>query len=148
MAGETLGTRVRLAGLVVVDTLTYALVVATVATVVALTVGIATGGGFVRGKFVLFLLGFILMAYSTIRLWPSSPAAAGDESTEQSDLPMDIEKGTHRTPFQTFVSAVPPLRWVRLPPPDVRLSPPMKLFVSSLCVLAVSYLMETWFGVA
>ncbi|USZ72770.1 DUF7555 family protein [Natronosalvus halobius] len=132
----------------VIDTLTYVLVVAAVATVVALAIGIGTGGGFVRGKFVLFLLGFVLMAYSVVRLWPSSPTTTADESTEHSDLQMAVERRTHRTPFQAFVRAVPPLRWVRLPPPDARLSSPLKLFVSSLCVLAVSYLMETWFGVA
>ncbi|MFP8958090.1 hypothetical protein ACLI4Y_15315 [Natrialbaceae archaeon A-CW3] len=149
MSGSRFREQLRIASLVVIDTVTYASVVVAVITVLALTLGIATGGGFLRGKYILFILGFILMAYSVIRLWPSKPETANDAEADQfhgSETPT-YSTVADQTRFQTFVRALPPLRWVAVPPSNWRLSPPTKLFVSSLGVLFVSYLMETWFGI-
>lgn len=54
-----------------VDGLVYAVVVTVLVTLFALVVGIATGGGFVRGKITLFVVGWLLMTYSTVKMWPS-----------------------------------------------------------------------------
>ncbi|WP_425494380.1 DUF7555 family protein [Natronoglomus mannanivorans] len=135
---ESVTNRLRTAALVCVDAITYALVVTAGATIVALVLGIATGGGFVRAKVILFLGGGLLMAYATIRLWPSSP----------SDLESDSIPAAHdETRFQSFVQSIPPVRWLQPPPPEHRLTVPGKLFLGSIFVLLASYLMEAVFGV-
>ncbi|WP_336135259.1 DUF7555 family protein [Natronomonas amylolytica] len=143
-----LAVRLRIAALVFVDAAVYALVAAAVTAVLAFVLGVATGGGFVRMKALLFLAGFGLMAYSTVRLWPSSPEDL-DEDTMSGVSPPggSIPAATNETRFQTFVRGLPPLRWIRPPPPDRRLSSAGKLFWSSVAILLLSYLMEAVFGV-
>lgn len=131
--------RVETAALVAVDALVYGLAAAAVVVVGALVVAVATGGGLVRAKRLLFLAGFLLMGYATVRLWPRSPS-----DLDRGAIPADHD----RTRFQRAVRALPPLRWLRPPPPHRRFTPPGKLFVGSLVVLAVSYAMEAVFGVA
>lgn len=130
-----------------IDALTYALLVALVTTVGAVALGVLTGGGLLRAKYVLFVAGFLLLSYATLRLWPSSPADL--ETDERSggsgtSLPAVAEESR----FQRLVRAAPPMRWLGSPPPERRLSPPSKLFLGSLLVLLASYLLETAFGVA
>lgn len=139
-------SRVRAAALVWADAVAYALVVAGVATLAALVVGVATGGGLVRAKTLLFLLGLALMAYATVRLWPSSPEdvrdRAGRERRGASLPPTPAE-----TRFQAVVRTLPPVRWLRPPAPERRLSPAVKLFLGSVAVLLTSFLLEAVFGV-
>jgi hypothetical protein len=139
MRSEGPAGRLRTAALVAVDALAYAVALAALVVVAALVVGVASGGGFVRAKVLLFLAGFGLMAYATVRLWPRTPA--------------DLESGTipatdDETRFQRAVGALPPLRWLPPPPPQRRFTPAGKLFVGCLVVLALSYAMETVFGVS
>ena len=139
-------------GLVWIDALTYASAVAGVTTVLAVAVGIATGGGLVRAKAILFLVGLGMMAYATFRLWPSSPeefeANGGTEaSVGVPDVPGDVPEPDEPTKFQAFVRALPPVRWLPQPPPDRQFSAAAKLFLGSVGVLAVSYVMETVFGI-
>lgn len=141
--------RGRVLALVVLDALTYAAVVALVATVVSLVLGVATGGGVVRGKRVLFVLGFGLMTYATVRLWPTSvedvtDGPGDDAAAVASTVPRGTDEGTR---FQRLVAALPPVRWVSLPSPDDRLSPAGKLFLGSVLALLVSFAMEVGFGV-
>lgn len=143
--------RLRTFAVVWLDALAYALVVTVAATLGALVVGIATGGGLVRSKAVLFLIGLGLMAYATIRLWPSSPSEF--ETDDRTAAPFEragpsLPATQTETRFQALVRAVPPVRWLRPPPPERRLSPAAKLFVGSVTVLLASFLMETAFGVA
>lgn len=144
-ADRSLGDRIRTAALVSVDATAYALAVTAAAIVVAGVASVATGGGLVRLKTALFLIGFLLMGYATIRLWPSSPddvrggterGAAGGPATSE------------ETRLESFVRTLPPLRRVAPPPPSRRIEPAGKLFVASLFVLLASYLMETVLGVA
>lgn len=146
MAGS-IGRRLRTAGLVVTDAATYVTVVATVTTLLALVVGVATGGGLVRAKALLFLGGFVMMAYATVRLWPSSPSDVEDEPGLVTETGRSIPGPDEVTRFQAVVRRLPPLRWLRPPPPAHRVTPAGKLFWSSLVVLVVSYLMETALGV-
>lgn len=145
---ERLSVRLRIAGLVCVDATVYVALVAAIVTSLAFVVGIATGGGFLRMKALLFVAGFGLMAYSTVRLWPSSPEDL-ERNTMSGVSPAggSIPAKPNETRFQRFVRRLPPLRWLRPPPPDHRVSPAGKLFWSSVVVLLVSYLMETVFGV-
>lgn len=139
--GSDAATRLRTAALVWIDAVGYGLAVAAVAVVAALAAAVASGGGFVRGKAVLFLVGFALMGYATIRLWPTSPE---DVDT---GVAGSIPSTPERTRFQSLVRALPPLRWLPPPPPANQVSPAGKLFLGSLLVLLASYLMETVFGV-
>ncbi|WP_114576853.1 hypothetical protein [Saliphagus sp. LR7] len=133
--------RLRAAVVVWVDAVGYAVVVAVVSVAAALAAAVVSGGGLVRGKALLFVVGFVLMGYATIRLWPTSPEDV--ERGVADSLPSPGE----RTRFQSLVRALPPLRWLPSPPPGSQLSPAGKLFLGSLLVLLASYLMETVFGV-
>lgn len=142
--------RFRIAALVGLDAAGYVLVVTALATLAALTLGIVTGGGLVRAKSLLFLIGFGVMAYATVRLWPSSPSELENETMEgvQQANGGSIPASYNETRLQEVVRRIPPFRWIRRPPPQHRLSPAGKLFWSSLAVLAVSYFMETALGIA
>lgn len=123
-----------------IDALGYGVVLTVVATTVAVVTGIATGGGFVRGKILLFVTGWVLLAYATAKLWPSS---GQDGQSGGRSLP----GGAQATQFQTIVSTLPPLRWIEPPPPEDRMTLEGKLFLSGCLVLVVSFLMETWLGI-
>ena len=145
----TLSARARTAALVCLDTGAYVAVVAAVTTCVAFVVGIATGGGFLRMKALLFVAGFGLMAYSTARLWPTSPDDLDRERMQGVTVPNggSVPAPRRRTRFESVARELPPLRWLELPPPERLPSPAGKLFWSSFGVLLVSFLMETVFGV-
>lgn len=147
---EPLADRLWTTALVLIGAITYALVVAAITTGVAVVVGTATGGGLVRAKFVLFLAGFLLLAYATVRLWPTSPSDLESGTTGVAGDPTgrSVPAVPDETRFQTFVQAVPPLRWLPSPPPERRVTPAGKLFLGSVFVLLVSYLLETAFGIA
>ena len=141
----TLG-RMRVRVRVWTDAITYAIVVAALATLGSLAIGIVTGGGLVRGKVVLFVVGWVLMAYATVQLWPSSPEEVNGapEARTGESLP----EAQDETRLQSFVQSIPPNRWLRPPRPERRLSIDGKLFLASLLVLAVSFAMEVVFGIA
>ena len=132
-----------------VDAGAYAVVVAAATTVLAFVVGVASGGGFVRMKTLLFLSGFGLMAYSTARLWPTSTDDVGpNRGRVTPPAGGSVPTHTRQTRFESVARRLPPARWSRLPPADRRLTPAGKLFWGSVAVLLVSYVMETVFGVA
>ena len=131
---------VRLRVRVWADAVGYALAVAAVAVVAAVVVGVATGGGLVRAKVLLFVGGWTLLAYATVRLWPRSVEDADERGRS---LP-----GTAApTRFRAIVRSLPPLRWMRPPPPTRRLRPPAKLFLGAIFVLLASLAMEVVFGI-
>lgn len=145
---DSLAVRLRIAALVFVDAAVYAAVAVAVTAVVAFVLGVATGGGFVRMKALLFLAGFGLMAYSTVGLWPGSPEDLEQNTMSGVSPPGgSIPAAPNETRFQAFVRRLPPLRWIRPPPPNRRLSSAGKLFWSSVAILLLSYIMETAFGV-
>ncbi|OLZ41671.1 hypothetical protein A6E15_12050 [Natrinema saccharevitans] len=137
--------RLRMFGRVGLDAITYAITVAALTGIGALIIGIATGGGIVRAKSLLFVAGWLLLAYATVRLWPTSPDDVGPPSNR--GVTGSIPAAHDSTRFQSFVRTLPPLRWIQLPPSEKRLTPPGKLLLGSLLVLLLSFLMETAFGV-
>lgn len=140
----------RLLALVCADALSYVFAVVVVATITAIPISLAVGGGFGGAKVVLFFAGFLLLAYATVRLWPNSPEEMSGRSTNANADAIGLSAspaGSNDTRFQRFAGALPPARWLESPPPDRELSPAGKLFWSSLGVLLISYLMETVFGV-
>jgi len=128
-----------------VDALAYALVVTAVATAAALIVGIATGGGAVRAKLLLFVCGWVLLSYATFRLWPTSVEDV--ESPADDQFGESIPRAGDETRFQSLVRRLPPARWIRPPTPEDRVSPPGKLLFGSVLMLLLSFLMETALGV-
>lgn len=122
-----------------IDALTYAGVVTLSTFFVAMTIGIVTGGGYARGNIVLFVAAWVILAYATVQLWPSSPE----------DVDTDPVDGSVRstTRVQSIARELPPARWVALPAPRDRMTAAGKLLVSSVLILALSFVIETVFGV-
>lgn len=127
-----------------VDGLTYALAVALCAGLGSVVLGVATGGGLVRAKELLFLSGWFLLAYATFRLWPSSPEDVGSERDIGGE---SIAGGRPPTRFRRFVRALPPARWVAMPHPKHRMATATKLLLGGLSVLLLSLMMEVGFGI-
>lgn len=150
MSSSGIRRRLRTRALAWGDAFVYALVVAAFSTLLAVVVGVATGGGLVRAKVLLFLAGVGLMAYATVRLWPESPGDRDDRAGPGLPDPGGGPAFTsrERPRLQRVTAAVPPMRWVHAPPPEERVTVPGKLFWSSVAILLVSYLMEAVFGIA
>lgn len=136
--------RLRAFAVVWLDVLAYAVTVMALVTVAALALGIATGGGFVRGKVLLFVTGWLIVAFATVRLWPASPE---DLESSASGDGRSVPEHVGGTRIQSLARALPPVRWMRQPEPEERVSPGGKLFVAGCAVLLASFLMETVFGV-
>lgn len=87
---ESIGDRLQVIVRVWTDALTYAVVVAVLATVVSMVLGITTGGSLVRGNLLLFVSGWGILAYATWLLWPTSPSdvggSGGSDSSDRSRL--------------------------------------------------------------
>ena len=121
-----------------VDALAYVLALALVMLVLGVVLGIALGGSLVAGKQLLFLVGWLIIGYATLRLWPSSPEDLDQESRATQ---------TQRSRFQATVQELPPVRWMRLPSPNERVALAVKLFLTGLAVLALSFVMEVGLGI-
>lgn len=122
------------------DTAAYAVGLTAVAFAIGATAATVAGRDTLLGaKWFLFTAGFTLLAYSAFQLRPTPLWKRGDE---------DGDSGDEREPagVQSAVAKAIPASY-RLRPAD-RHSPPLKLFVGSLTMLATSFLMETVFGVA
>lgn len=120
------------------DALVYAVAVTVAATLACSVVVLATDSGLVGLKVALFLVGFLLFAYGTIRLWLALSPADADDTMRP--IPRD------RTPFESGLARVaPPLD--DLVPMEHRFSPHLKLFIASLLVLGLSLALEVVFGV-
>lgn len=154
---RSIAERLELNAIALAHGLVYALTLTAVVTLAMVILGIAGGGGFVLGKRLLFVAGWALMGYATIRLWPSKPddvkvTEAGDPTRTKSAGSIDPTGETiaaiqARSRFQRLVHRLPPIRWLPPPPYERRLTDEAKVFFASLLVLATSYVMETVFGV-
>lgn len=121
------------------DAAVYAVVLVAVVVGASAVVSLPVGWGLVGVKYVLFVLGFFLFGVSTFQLRPRPPWK--DDDTGETVGTRDESR------FQRLVQRVPPLGRYGLAPDD-RLSPAAKRFLSSLLLLAVSFVLETVFGVA
>jgi hypothetical protein len=120
------------------DLLAYSLGLLVVLFVVLGALSLLLRSGLVGVKRGLFIVGVVLLGYSTLKLRPVRP----DKDPAEARFPAD---NGEETPFQRRVQRVLPRRY-RLAHDD-RLPDAAKLFVASLLVLAVSYAMEAAFGV-
>lgn len=138
---RTTRTGTTLRALQALDALIYGGAVVALLVSVSAVVSFPVGWGWVGVKVALFFVGFLFFGVSALQLRPKPPW-----KREESDG--DSESGKRKeTHFQVLVQRIPPLGRYGLAP-DERLSPATKLFVASVLVLAVSYVMEAGFGVA
>lgn len=140
-SGRLAGLRVYV--LAVLDAVTFSLAVTGVTVTAAVLLSVGSGGGAVGAKVFMFAIGWLMMAYAVVRLRPSGP----DNSPEQSDRRGPSIPETHEIELQRVTRALPPVRWVTLPPPEHRLRIPAQLFLSSLFVLGTSFFLEVGLGV-
>lgn len=122
-----------------VDAVTYALVLGGLFTTGALLVALGAGGDLTTVKYLLFGVGWVLLAIATVRLWPSRGGETGDDG----DLGRSI--GSPRR-LERLATDAPPARWVRGPTPHERLSNAAKQFLAALVTLAISFLLEIGIG--
>ena len=117
----------------------YAVGVVVALFVVLGVVSALLGSGLVGVKYGLFLVGTLMFGYGSLKLRP----VRSDKSSREARFRADSGEETR---FQAAVQRLLPARY-RLEYDD-RLTDATKLFVTSLVVLAVSFLMEAAFGVA
>lgn len=142
---NSFGDRMRVFARVAADAVTYAIAATAVIAVLAVVLAVATGGGLVRTKYLLFVAGWLLLTYATFRLWPSSPEDVEPNAnrSQHDSLPREHESSR----FQRLVLVLPPRRWVQSPRPKRRITIPGKLLLTALLILLLSFAMETVFGV-
>jgi hypothetical protein len=125
----------RLRGLQTLDLVAYAVVVTSLVFCLGLLAGLVVSNGLIGAKWLLFVVGFLLVAYGTLRLRPTPKWK--DESR--------LDFGNEPRGLQTFVSDALPADY-RLPT-DERLPVGLKILVAGVTVLLTSFLMETVFGI-
>lgn len=139
---EPLRSRIDCTVRIWVDTLTYAVVVAALIVLGAVVLSVVTGGGLARANILVFIAGWIQLSYATVVLWPTSP----DDLESTTDQPT-VQANDTSTKVQSIARSLPPLRWLRLPRPEDRMSSQTQLLVAAVFVLAISFLAEAVLGV-
>lgn len=115
-----------------VELVFWVIVVTGVIVAVALGLGFAAGEGLLGAKYVLFVVGFLLFGLGSLGIQPTSP------NEEKRRLSLDSDEENR---LEAAIQEVPPLRDERLPF-DRRIDRGVKIFVTSLVVLAVSAILE------
>lgn len=123
------------------DVLAYAITVTAIVVAVVTPVSFASRGDWVTVKVGLFLVGVALFGYGALRLWYA--ASKKHVSDEPNSSTVSREQDSR---IQSTIDRRLPIPITELPP-ESRVSLPTKLFVASLLVLFVSFVMETAFGV-
>jgi hypothetical protein len=106
--------------------------------VVSLALGASVDTGV---KYGLFIFGWVALLFGTLKLRPKSAWKSDDDG-----LLSMADEGGMESDFQRWVQQVPPARF-RQVPPGGRLSTGTRLFIASVCMLAVSFLLERALGV-
>ncbi|KAB1187092.1 MULTISPECIES: hypothetical protein [Haloferax] len=130
-------------GVKTIDAVVYALVLTGVVFVLTATVSVAAGGGLPGAKWLMFFLGFTMLAYASLKLRPKAAWKGGGDDGglfSGSDEPIGIEKLVGGLLDRVLP---PALR----PEPNERPSSGTKLFLAAVCILATSFVMEVVFGI-
>ena len=115
------------------DALAYAVALSALVFLAATAVSFALGGGWGGVKYLLFVLGFLALGAGAFFLRPTPPWR--DES---------LAKRTGQTPFER---AVRRLLGERALAPDQQYPPAARVLLAGVLLLAVSFVMETVFGI-
>lgn len=121
----------------VLDVLVYALFLTVGTFVSGLLVSVGTGGGLTRTKHLLFVTGFLTMAYSTIKLWPRSPE----------EMRQTVEKNNSGKVISDASEQSALFRWMPASPKEKEYSKTTKIFVTSILLFGTSFVMEFVFGI-
>lgn len=133
------------------DAIIYAVAVTAIVVVVSIAISFALSGGWTGVKLILFIVGFGLFGIATFKLYPtaawreSDRNGSGSESGNKNSELVQTDRD-NESRLQQAIHRVPPLDQYRLHP-DERLSIGVKLFLASVLILLVSFLMESVFGV-
>ena len=115
------------------DALAYAVALSVAVFLAVTAVSFALGGGWGGVKYLLFLLGFLAFGAGAFFLRPTPPWR---------DEPLVQRSG--RTPFERLVRR---LLGDRALAPDQQYPPAARVLIAGVLLLAVSFVMETVFGV-
>lgn len=125
----------RLRGLQTLDLVVYAVVATAVVFSLGLLAGLAVGNGLIGAKWLLFVVGFLFVAYGTLRLRPT-PKWKDESRLDFGDDPRGLQK---------LVADALPADY-RLPT-DQRLPVGLKILAAGAAILLTSFLLESVFGV-
>ncbi|ELZ87187.1 hypothetical protein C453_02514 [Haloferax elongans ATCC BAA-1513] len=130
-------------GLKTIDAVAYAVVLTGVVFGLTATVSVLAGGGLPGAKWLMFFLGFTMLAYASLKV---RPKAAWKDGRDDGGL---FSGGDEQVGIEKLVSS---LLDVTLPPtlrpgPNERPSSGTKLFLAAMCILAMSFAMEVVFGI-
>jgi hypothetical protein len=125
----------RLRGLQTLDLAAYAVVATAVVFSLGLVAGLLVGNGLVGAKWLLFVVGFLFVAYGALRLRPT-PKWKDESRLEFGDDPRGLQKAV--------ADALP--ADYRLPT-DERLPVGLKILAAGAAILLTSFLMESVFGI-
>lgn len=133
------------------DLVTYVALMVVVFGGVSAVATLAVGGRAAPGvKFGLFVWGWLAFLVGTLMLRPQSAWRDDDDdglaAVEGEGLLDHDDEEVEESDFQRFVQQLPPARF-RPVPPQARLPTGARIFVASLCMLAVSLVLEQAFGV-
>jgi hypothetical protein len=135
------------------DALAYAVLLAAGVAGTSAFFELSGAGTLFRTKFVLFWVGFALLAYASFQLRPDSPSemeskgefvTSGDDRQKKASGSVGTQSLTR---LERLAGWLPPMRWVEVNPND-RFSTHTKQFLSAVLMLATSMAMEFVFGIA
>lgn len=124
----------------VLDALVYAVALTAVVLIVSAVISFVLGSAWVGVKYLMFLVGIGMFGVATFKLRPTSPWKDAERLSAN-------REGT--SPFQTVMANYAPIDLNRFAPKENdQVSDGVKLFLASVLILVVSFVMETVFGVA
>ena len=135
------------------DALAYAVLLVAVVAGMSAFFELSGEGTLYRTKFVLFWVGFALLAYASFQLRPDSPSkveskdefvTSGDDRQKKASGSVGAQSPTR---LERLASWLPPMRWVEVNPDD-RFSTYAKQFLAAVLMLVTSMTMEFVFGIA
>lgn len=130
-----------------IDLATYVTYLSGGTFVVAFFFTLVFGVGLSLVVHITFIVGFLMFGYATYLLWPRRPwetKMTDDRVTVVNTEPDEVDRSRTETAVQSAIQQLPPLNSYSLPPSE-RLSPGMKLFITSLTVLLGSFAIESIF---
>jgi hypothetical protein len=118
------------------DLLVYVLGVVGAVLGVSFLLSVPFGGSLPLVKLLLFVIGFVLLSYGTILLWPAKP-----RDDPQAPPRNETVGSRDSSPFESLLERLLS-KLNDSYPPQQRFSPGLKVFAAGCSVLLVSYLME------
>lgn len=130
------------------DAIVYVVAVTVIVVVASIAISFALGGDWLGVKYILFIVGFVLFGIGTLKLRPTAAWRKGDGNREKALLQTGRDSDHESESWlQARIQRVPPLDRYGLRPNE-RLSDGAKLFLASVLILLLSFVLESVFGIA